>query len=122
MAFLLFALAMVASANGCVLTKCGSGNGCGHGSVGGHGNGCGFGGFGHGNGCGHGSGYGVFGRGGHGGHGHGICDCDEDDYCTSRTPWVRQGGFISPNGAVLPAGEPIPAPKDMPKDVLKKKL
>ena len=24
-------------------------------------------------------------------HAHGICDCEEDDHCASRQPWVQHG-------------------------------
>jgi len=35
---------------------------------------------------------------------HGICDCQVDDYCTSRSPWLRYNS--TPTDVV----ETIPAP------------
>jgi hypothetical protein len=35
-------------------------------------------------------------------HMHGICDCDYDDHCVTRAPWLRNGG--------APVYESIPAP------------
>jgi hypothetical protein len=54
-------------------------------------------------------------------HAHGICDCEFDDYCASRSPWVRLGAPTHVGGHV---GEPIPSPlpgKVLP-DVKSKKL
>jgi hypothetical protein len=39
---------------------------------------------------------------------HGICDCDYDDHCASRSPWIRTGMLATPVEAV-----PAPA-KEMP--------
>ncbi|MBI1831804.1 MAG: hypothetical protein HYR84_10175 [Planctomycetes bacterium] len=37
---------------------------------------------------------------------HGICDCEDDNYCQSRAPWLR----MAP-----PAAESVPAaPKQLP--------
>jgi hypothetical protein len=49
---------------------------------------------------------------GHRAHAHGICDCEEDDYCTSRSPWIRHG--VSTPGVPIvttgPVSEVIPPP------------
>jgi hypothetical protein len=36
-------------------------------------------------------------------HSHGICDCEDDDHCSSRSPWIRGNG--------MPAAESMPAPE-----------
>jgi hypothetical protein len=41
-------------------------------------------------------------------HAHGVCDCEEFDHCTSRSPWVHGG--MAPGGEAMPVGESIPAP------------
>lgn len=54
-------------------------------------------------------------------HAHGICDCDHDDHCSSRSPWVRHG-HAAPVTHVVPApvGETVPvAPKVLPDGKLK---
>lgn len=103
--------------------KHGCNDGCGSGGLfGGHG-GCGNGLFGgHGGGCGDG----LFGGLLHGGHGHGVCDCDFEDHCYTRAPWVRVGytgtiynGTVGPVG---PIGEPIPQPQKSLPDGKGKKL
>jgi hypothetical protein len=38
-------------------------------------------------------------------HSHGICDCEEDDHCSSRSPWVHG----SATGLPEAIGEPMPA-------------
>ena len=38
-------------------------------------------------------------------HSHGICDCEYDDHCASRSPWIRP---------MAPAPESIPAPEPAP--------
>ena len=43
-------------------------------------------------------------------HSHGICDCQGDDHCSSRAPWIRLG-FQAPAES-LPL--PMPAAKDQP--------
>jgi hypothetical protein len=47
-------------------------------------------------------------------HWHGVCDCQYDDYCSSRAPWVRQGGAVAPTTEYVsptPGNiESIPAP------------
>lgn len=42
---------------------------------------------------------------------HGVCDCDIDNHCYTRTPWPIAGAPV-----VLPAvpAEPIPAPGKAP--------
>jgi len=53
-------------------------------------------------------------------HSHGICDCEHDDYCSSRTPWVRHGytGIATPASA--PITEVIPAaPTKLPNGKMK---
>lgn len=60
-------------------------------------------------------------------HSHGVCDCEYDDYCTSRTPWVRSTGMPPPvvSSTPGPISEPIPAPAPAPSklpDVKTKKL
>jgi len=59
-------------------------------------------------------------------HSHGVCDCEFDDYCSSRTPWVRSTGMPPAivNGTIPSTpSEPIPAPapSKLP-DVKTKKL
>jgi hypothetical protein len=51
---------------------------------------------------------------------HGICDCEYDDYCASRSPWMRGNVMVAPPGGVAPA-ERVPAPSKLP-DVKKKEL
>lgn len=42
-----------------------------------------------------------------------MCDCEVDDYCTSRSPWVRTGGILP--GQITPvSGEMVPAPAKLP--------
>ena len=79
--FLSLALVIVGSLTGC----CSTGSSCGRG--------------------------GNCGNGGHGGHGHthGVCDCNVDDYCASRAPWVRFGGDIT-----TPVAEPVAPPTKLP--------
>jgi hypothetical protein len=36
---------------------------------------------------------------------HGVCDCENDNLCFTRTPWP-----IAPQATVTPAGEPIAPP------------
>jgi hypothetical protein len=40
------------------------------------------------------------------GHSHGVCDCDPDNHCYTRTPWP-----IAPGG---PAGEQVHPPTKLP--------
>lgn len=47
-------------------------------------------------------------------HSHGICDCEQDDYCSSRQPWALHGAPIS--------GETIQTPPVKLPDVKKKDL
>jgi hypothetical protein len=51
-------------------------------------------------------------------HSHGICDCEYDDYCLSRSPWVRGNVMVTPPPA---AGEKVPPPAKLP-DVKKRDL
>jgi hypothetical protein len=44
------------------------------------------------------------------GHMHGICDCEYEDYCSSRAPWIRMGGHITTS----PIAEPVPPPAKLP--------
>jgi hypothetical protein len=39
-------------------------------------------------------------------HTHGICDCDIDDHCLERAPWLRTG--------VPSVGETVPLPSKLP--------
>src|SRR5437879_5389269 len=69
-------------------------------------------------GCGSGCGGGGCGaRGGLGGDGtclqHGICDCEMDDYCCTRSPWVR----YTPVSLGAPI-EALPPVKELPKGKL----
>ncbi len=48
----------------------------------------------------------------------GICDCAYDDYCSSRTPWIRHtGGHVETPGVLstVPAGVPVTTPTTLPK-------
>ncbi len=92
-------LLFLGSIAGCACQSggCGTG-GCGSG-------GCGTGGCGNG-GCGVGDGrLADWAR-----HKHGICDCEVDEYCSSRSPWIRNAGAVAPPvesiqpPAKLPAG------------------
>lgn len=49
-------------------------------------------------------------------HAHGICDCEEDDHCVTRQPWVQHGTHAAP---VAP--ELIQPPAKLP-DAKKKNL
>ncbi len=41
---------------------------------------------------------------------HGVCDCDRDDHCAHRTPWVEYSATPAPViAAPLPAATPAPA-------------
>jgi hypothetical protein len=45
-------------------------------------------------------------------HAHGVCDCEYDDYCSSRSPWLRHG-VSTPGMPVVttgPVSEGIPPP------------
>ena len=35
-------------------------------------------------------------------HSHGICDCEVDDHCSTRSPWVRYALPISSSSEVIP--------------------
>jgi hypothetical protein len=61
-------------------------------------------------GCNSGCGGRFGGNGGDAIHRHGICDCEEDDHCATRMPWLR----MSMGHAVEPS-EPLPAPTKLPK-------
>jgi hypothetical protein len=59
-------------------------------------------------------------------HAHGVCDCEDDEYCSSRSPWVHGAHMVPaiPLTTTLPA-EAVPAPAPMPAklpDVKKKDL
>ncbi|HZZ79184.1 MAG TPA: hypothetical protein VFE62_11735 [Gemmataceae bacterium] len=48
-------------------------------------------------------------------HWHGVCDCQMDDYCSSRSPWIRTGAVApgltpAPVEYVAPPGTTVPAP------------
>jgi hypothetical protein len=62
-------------------------------------------------------------------HAHGVCDCEFDDYCSSRSPWVRFGpaGLDVPVAAVpvtpAPGADFVPpAPAKSLPDLKKKDL
>jgi hypothetical protein len=53
---------------------------------------------------------------------HGVCDCDIDDHCASRQPWVAMGAApalgtpVEYAPAPLPKGAPpVEQPKALPK-------
>ena len=104
------ALVFLGTLSGCVTTGSnGCSSGCSTSGYGGNGcrtNGCKFAGGG-----GHVSGNLA--------HSHGICDCEYDDYCSSRSPWVRHGG-VTPVGLPVAPVEPIPAPSKLPDPKLKR--
>jgi hypothetical protein len=50
-------------------------------------------------------------------HSHGICDCDLDDHCTSRSPWVRTNTMAAP--VQTAPVEKVAPPQKLP-DVKKK--
>lgn len=117
LAILALSLSFLASMTGCSLTTsggcgtsgCGTG-GCSTGSCGS--GGCGLSAFGSRSGCGNGCGLSAWGR---WMHSHGVCDCEYDDYCSSRSPWIRtNGGGIVHTPIAVPASEPIPTPKVLP--------
>ena len=63
----------------------------------------------------------------HWSHAHGVCDCEFDDYCSSRSPWVRFGpGYEAPPIDAIPAkalpGEFVAPPAKALPDVKKKDL
>ncbi len=41
-------------------------------------------------------------------HTYGICDCEYDDYCSSRSPWIRQSATKSMPSAPLPMPGKLP--------------
>jgi hypothetical protein len=46
---------------------------------------------------------------------HGVCDCDFDDHCSTRAPWVHMAGHVAFGEHIGPVqATPIPAP-EMPK-------
>jgi hypothetical protein len=79
------AMLLVGSLAGCAGRDCGSG-GCGAGGC--AGGGCGNGRF---------------------AHTHGVCDCEMDDHCSSRSPWIRNASPASP-----PAAEVVQPPANLP--------
>ena len=38
---------------------------------------------------------------------HGVCDCYQDDYCSSRSPWIRYNTSATAPPEAIPA--PVPA-------------
>lgn len=54
-------------------------------------------------------------------HSHGICDCEFDDYCASRAPWVRGNGVHASPEEGYHAPAPVTAPATLP-EVKSKKL
>ena len=45
-------------------------------------------------------------------HTHGVCDCEIDDYCTSRQPWLVHGPVAGlPGPLAAPVGEALPLPR-----------
>ncbi len=52
-------------------------------------------------------------KGCHAGCTHGVCDCEFEDHCSSRTPWVRHAPLVALGSPI----EAIPAPpaKALPK-------
>ena len=54
-------------------------------------------------------------------HSHGICDCEFEDYCTSRSPWVRGSVMAAPIGTAPIVVEKVNPPSKLP-DVKKKDL
>jgi len=51
-------------------------------------------------------------------HTHGVCDCEVDDYCYTRQPYIHQGGITAPLPHYSsPSGEAIPAPRSTPMPV-----
>ena len=47
-------------------------------------------------------------------HSHGICDCEEDDHCATRQPWVRCGAPTPAETIVTP---PTKLPEKKKKDL-----
>ena len=45
----------------------------------------------------------------------GICDCAYDDYCTSRTPWIRHSSVDMPLLNSVPAGPVNVVPTTLPR-------
>jgi hypothetical protein len=41
-------------------------------------------------------------------HSHGVCDCEEDNYCASRAPWIQHGGA---GGGVIQSSAPMSIPE-----------
>jgi hypothetical protein len=52
---------------------------------------------------------GADGSGGRLSHAHGVCDCDSEDHCSSRSPWIRTNA-----GLAAPVAEPIAPPAKLP--------
>jgi len=46
-------------------------------------------------------------------HSHGVCDCEEDNHCRDRSPWVQ---IVAPSTT---KSEAVPAPKKLPETTKK---
>jgi len=46
-------------------------------------------------------------------HTHGVCDCEEDNNCRDRSPWVQ---FAAPTTT---SSEAVPVPKKLPETTKK---
>jgi hypothetical protein len=45
---------------------------------------------------------------------HGICDCEQDDHCASRSPWIRYNTPAVPVETIPPPVKELPsAPKGL---------
>jgi hypothetical protein len=45
---------------------------------------------------------------------HGICDCEPDEYCSSRSPWIMHGSTAAVPSYTVPATIPESLPAPMP--------
>jgi hypothetical protein len=84
--FLTATILLLGSLAGCAGPNCGScgGGSCGSGGCAGGGSGAGW--------C----------------KGHGICDCEMEDYCSSRSPWIRNGYSAAPPVEVIQPPAKLP--------------
>ena len=46
-------------------------------------------------------------------HSHGVCDCEQDNHCRDRSPWVQ---FAAPTTT---SSEAVPVPKKLPETTKK---
>ena len=55
-------------------------------------------------------------------HSHGVCDCENDNHCESRAPWIQHGGAVIHSSAPTTIPEPVVVPPTKLPDGKKKDL